>query len=190
MTIRSLLLRRSVTVPCCILACVFALLAVVTWPRIFVSQGRELTGTSLDLEQIVRVDDGSMREGAAAWVYRLPDRAADALDSDRQRLRRFPMWSALAFDGYRLVRWQTLAEMNRGADRILADSVFRSGGRDLDPANVSAVGDAHDLASFLVQQETVLVSGWYTESKGVVTNYFVYVLDLRRRLMVKLSLLT
>lgn len=70
------------------------------------------------------------------------------------------------------------------------DRVFRDPDTQIRPEGVTRVQDAKRLASGLVQSESAWVSGWYTTLNGTVTNYFVYVLDLDRRLLVKLSLLT
>jgi hypothetical protein len=75
---------------------------VMTWPSIFVSKGRELTGANIDLREIIRFD--RERGGFAAAVYRVADGSADALNADQQSLRRYPMWSAAVFDGYKRVR--------------------------------------------------------------------------------------
>ena len=58
------------------------------------------------------------------------------------------------------------------------------------PESVTSRRDAYLLASRLARQSGALVSGWYTQRDGVVTNYFVHVLDLNQRILVKLSLLT
>jgi hypothetical protein len=167
----------------------FALFTVMTWPSMFVSQGRVLMGASLELQESARFDRGS-REGRAAWIYRVSGEAADDLSNDPQSLKAYPMWCALAFDGYKRVRWQTIAELKAGPDRILADRALPSEAGDIDAAQVQSLEDAQQLAASLSNQEGVLVAGWYTTSGGVVTNYFVYVLDLKRRMLVKLSLLT
>jgi hypothetical protein len=100
------------------------------------------------------------------------------------------MWCGLAFDGYKRVRWQPIAELKSGPDRILADRALRGDAGEVDAASVHSLEDAQQLAASLSSQEGVLVAGWYTARGGVVTNYFVYVLDLKRRVLVKLSLLT
>jgi hypothetical protein len=167
----------------------FVLLTVMTWPSFFVSQGRELTGVGFELKEVTYFKRGS-REGRAAGIYRLPADAADELMQRQESLKAYPMWSALAFDGYNRVRWQTIAELNGGPDRILADRVLRSDAGEIDRAQVHSLQDAEQLAASLLNQPDVLVAGWYRENGGVVTNYFIYVLDLKQRLLVKVSLLT
>jgi hypothetical protein len=167
----------------------FGVLAVMTWPRMFVSEGRELTGSSIDLQESARFDRAS-REGLAASVYRIAEGSADLLEADQESLKRYPMWSARAFDGYKRVRWQTINELKNGPDRLLADAIFHGDAASVDASTVRSLDDARQLADSLSQQPGVLISGWYTERDGVVTNYFTYVLDLKRRLIVKLSLLT
>lgn len=182
-------LRRWLLIGAGVVVGLFGVLAVMTWPRMFVSQGRELTGAGIELQEFARFDRAS-REGLAASIYRIADNSADALNTDQQSLRSYPMWSALAFDGYKRVRWQTLNELKAGPDRLLADALFRGDVPSADASSVRSLDEARDLAVSLSRQEGVLIAGWYTERDGVVTNYFVYVLDLNRRLLVELSLLT
>jgi hypothetical protein len=189
MTERAKTLRRWLLVAIGVAIVLFGVLAIMTWPSMFVSKGRELTGASIDLQEYARFDRAS-REGLAASVYRITGRSVDALNADQQSLRRFPMWSALAFDGHKRVRWQALNELKSGPDRLLVDAVFRADAALMDAPGVSSLDDARNLAASLSGQEGVLISGWYTERGGVVTNYFAYVLDLKRRLLVELSLLT
>jgi hypothetical protein len=167
----------------------FLLFTLMTWPSVFVSQGSELTGVSIELHESARFRRGSC-EGDAAWIYRVSGDAADGLRNNPQSLRAYPMWCGLAFDGYKRVRWQTIAELKGGPDRILADCALRSDTGEVDAAQVQSLEDAQQLAASLSNQEGVLVAGWYTANGGVVTNYFVYVLDLDRRILVKVSLLT
>ncbi len=162
----------------------------VTWPQPFLSRERALTGLSFRAELLCHVDDGSSREGEAAWIWRVPESAARRLAADTERLRGYPMWSALAFDGYRLVRWKPALDLCAGEEQRLMDRVFRDPDTQIRPEGVTSVQDAKRLASGLVQSESAWVSGWYTTLNGTVTNYFVYVLDLDRCLLVKLSLLT
>src|SRR4051794_26953489 len=112
--------RRLLVVVLVAGAGLFILVTVMTWPSMFISEGRELMGIGVDLKEVAKFDDGSSREGVAVWVYPLPDGTADALDAGRAALRNYPMRSGLAFDGYRCVRWQTLDELKAGPDRILA----------------------------------------------------------------------
>lgn len=168
---------------------VFVLFTVMSWPSMFVSQGRELTGVGLELEESARFERAS-REGPAASIYRITGEAADDLSNNRQSLKAYPMWCGLAFDGYKRVRWQTVEELKGGPDRILADRVLRGEAGEVDATQVQGLKDAQQLATSLAYQEGVLVAGWYTASGGIVTNYFVYVLDLKRRILVKVSLLT
>jgi hypothetical protein len=182
-------LRRWLLIGVVVAVGLFGVLVVMTWPSMFVSQGRELTGASIDLHESARFDRAS-REGLGATVYRITDTSADALSADRQSLRGYPMWSALAFDGYKRVQWQTFSELRGGPDRLLADALFRGDAASVDASSVRSLDDARDLAASLSGQDGVLICGWYTERDGVVTNYFAYVLDLKRRLLVKLSLLT
>ena len=162
----------------------FLVFALMTWPSVFVSQGRELTGTTLELQEFARFKRG-LREGAGATLYRISGEAVDDLRNDPQSLKAYPMWSTLAFDGYERVSWQTVAELESGPDQILAHRVFGSDAGEVDAARVQSLEDARQVATWLSNQEGVVVAGWYTES-----NYFVYVLDLNRRLLVKLWLLT
>jgi len=167
----------------------FIVLAVMTWPRMFVSHGRELTGTPINLQEVARFDLAS-REGLAAAVYRFTDTNANALNAHRQSLKGYPMWSGIAFDGYKRVRWQTLSELKSGHDRLLAEALFHGNIIFMDASRVRSIDDARDFASSISGQDGVLISGWYTERGGVVTNYVAYVLDLKRRILIRLSLLT
>jgi hypothetical protein len=170
-----------------VVSVVIVAIVVMTWPSLFVSRSRELTGRNFDLRAISSyVYPG--REGPCASIYRLPNAAADALDADRQSLRQYPMWTALAFDGYQRVRWQTLSELKAGPDQILA-TLFETGGGIPDDVIDNRLTEARNLAVRLTLQEDVLIAGWYVERNGHMTNYFVYVLDLKSRRMVKLGML-
>jgi len=182
-------LRRWLFLGTVVGAGLFGVLAVMTWPRMFVSEGRELTGMGIELRESARFDRAS-REGLAGSVYRITDQSAGALDANQVSLKRYPMWSALAFDGYKRVRWQPVDELKSGPNRLLARAVLRSDAGPVDAASVSTVDEAQQLAAWLSHQEGVQISGWYTERDGVVTNYVAYILDVKRRLIVKLSLLT
>jgi len=163
----------------------------VTWPQPFLSKERALTGLWFRAELLCHVDDGSWGEGEAAWIWQVPERAAQRLAADTERLREYPMWSALAFDGYRLVRWKPASDLYSGEERRLMDQVFRDPDTRIQPEGVTSIQDAQRLASALVQSESAWVSAWYTtRPRGTVSNYFVYVLDLDQCLLVKLSLLT
>ena len=157
------------------------------WPSPFFSEERELTGVSFDLELVVCVDDGSFREGSKAWVYRISDNAAEILASDHKQLSEYPMWSALAFDGYNLVRWSPLLELQSSPDHLLAEVLSTDCVTTVLPDDVSNMMEARELASSLARTESGLISGWYTAHHGSVTNYFIFVIDLNRKLLVKLS---
>lgn len=169
----------------------FCVLAVISWPRMFVSEGRELTGASIELRELARFDRAS-REGSAATVYRIGEGAALALAANKTSLKRYPMWSARAFDGYKRVRWQTMQELKSGPDRLFVDWVFLgiTHPTAVDAEKVSSLDEVRALAASLSQPDGVLLCGWYTGSDDVVTNYVAYILDLKRRLLIKLSLLT
>lgn len=181
-------IRRRVFIVSGVALGLFGLLAVMTWPTMFVSHGRELTGTEIALLEFARFTPSS-REGSAGAAYRIPEPTAESLNANQEILREYPMWSALAFDGYRRVRWQTLQELERGPDQILA-VLFDFDPAPIDATNVRSMNELRDLATTLALHEDALIAGWYTDQDGAITNYFVYVLDLRRRLLVKLSLLT
>lgn len=182
-------IRRRLFIVSAVVLGLFGMVAVMTWPTMWVSQGRELTGTDIDLLELARFTRAS-REGSAGAIYRIPDPNADRLNANQQILQEFPMWSALAFDGYERVRWQTLQELKRGPDQLLAEVFFDVDPVPMEAARVRSMDELRDLASALALQEDALIAGWYTDRDGVITNYIVYVLDLKQRLLVKLSLLT
>lgn len=167
----------------------FSLLAVMTWPALFVSESRELTGIDFKLQQTASYNVPS-REGYSAWVYRLPDSTADALDTDQQSLRSYPMWCALAFDGYNRVRWQTLGELRAGSDQVLDSEVFAFAEANPDAMRDESFNEAFELSTKKSRQDEVLISGWYRKRNDSVVDYFLYILDLKNRLMIKLALTT
>jgi len=182
-------LRRRILIVSAVVLGLFGIVAVMSWPSMLVSECHELTGTDIDLLELARFYPAS-REGSAGTVYRIPDPSADRLNANQQSLRKYPMWSALAFDGYKRVRWQTLQELKSGPDRLLAETLFGFDSVPMDASSVRSMNELRDLATALAVQESTLIGGWYTDRDGAITNYFVYVLDLRRRLLVKVSLLT
>jgi hypothetical protein len=189
MTLPSTTVSRRFRIALILVVVLIAILIVMSWPRMFVSEARELTGSVIDLQQLTHFERPS-REGFSATIFRIPDASAQLLESNVDSLRGYPMWCALAFDGYKRVRWQPLNELVRGPDRILADAAFREGAIQLDPSAVRTTDDAREFAAALARQYGVYVAAWYRERDGVVTRYFAYVLDIKRRLLVKVSLIT
>lgn len=182
--------RRFLTV-LAVVAAVFVLGTVVTWPSMFVSQEEELTGLSFDLRLIKHIDDGSRREGKSAWIYEIPEPAAADLAANPDRLRDYPMQSALLLDGYRRLCWTPLHELQSGHERLLVEELYSEAGPALQPRNFERVDDAQQYASQLARDPSSLIGGWYTHRNGkFLTNYFIYVINPRRRILVKLSLLT
>jgi hypothetical protein len=163
---------------------------LVNWPIGFVSRGRELTGVEVDLKQVYRFPNHYQREGYSATIYRLRTGELDS-PACRQQLSRYPMWCGLALDGYKRVRWQTLDELRRGPDRILAERVFNDDVEPIDLGTTDDFGDIHGFAIKLAKQDDdVMIAAWYSNSGGIVTNYFIYILDLRRQVLVQLALTT
>lgn len=81
---------------------------IMLWPQPFVSTEKELTGLDFHLQEIfvydpLRYNYGG--DGYSLWVYKIPDDVIGKL-SDYEILKQYPMWSALGFDDYVLVRWQ------------------------------------------------------------------------------------
>jgi len=185
---RKVLLRigmaLTVVAACC------GVYVVMTWPMVIASEERELTGLEFHLDLIAQVNDGSYREGYRAWVYRIPPTAATAINADRNSLTTYPMWSALCFDGYKLVRWKPIQAIRASEDRILLERVFDCHSTDVAPEQVRTVEDARHLATSIANGKSALIASWYSSSEGIVTNYFVYVIDLEHRLLIKLSLTT
>jgi hypothetical protein len=70
----------------------------------------------------------------------------------------------------------------------LADALFAGDAVSVDTSSVRSIDEARALAVSLAEQEGVLISGWYVERDGAVTRYFAYILDLKRRLLVEVSL--
>lgn len=165
---------------------------VMTWP-LFTSKETELTGLSFDLSEAAFFDDTGMRsEGHRIWIYRIPEDAAQRLNAADYPLSEYPMWSALAFDGYKRIRWMLSTDADSNELQIVMKSVLRSDSAgELTPDYVATLDDARKLASDLTTRDGTLVAGWYTIVDGdVITNYFVYIMNLDERILIKLSLLT
>jgi hypothetical protein len=168
----------------------FLAIAVQSWPRFFFGEGRELTGVDVEFEEVCHFPLEWRREGPTATVYRVPAVTATALNFNRQSLQNYPMWNGLVFDGYRRVPWTTLDELRHGPHQILAERLFDGDAAVTAVDEIESLADARDFGNALGRQDGVLISAWYTGSNGFLTNYFVYVLDLKRCLLVKLTLTT
>lgn len=171
--------------------------AIELWPIAYFPLGRVLTGRNIDLAgevcfREVEVIDGIAAEtGRSARVYHLTEADAAALTADRNALNNYPMWSAGAFfDGYRQFHWTNLAELQEGPHKAVVHSALNIDRLDCGRDQIASYTDAHCLVATVLQKPATLISGHYTEQKTTVTNYFLYVLDLERRVVIKLALLT
>jgi hypothetical protein len=188
-------MKRFVRVVVLLLIGVTALLVLFTimaWP-LFTSEETELTGSSFDLSEASFFDEtGISGEGHKICIYRIPEDAARRLTAADYPLSEYPMWSALAFDGYKRIQWVRSTGTVTNEIQIVLQSVFCSefvGGVTLD--DVATIDDARVFASELSTRDGTLVAGWYTvDDGGVITNYFMYVMNLDQRILIKLSLLT
>ena len=81
-------------------------------------------------------------------------------------------------------------DLRRGPDRILAERVFKEDSVQTDLSTVSNLADVESFGNHIANQPDVLVAAWYTNSYGVITNYFVYILDLKPQVLIVLSLTT
>ncbi len=181
----------------CGVAAMLCFVAVELWPIAYLPLGRVLTGRNIDLagevcfREVEVIDGITARTGRSAWVYHLSEADAAALRSDRNALNDYPMWSAGAFfDGDRQFHWTNLAELQEGPHKAVVRAALNTQqlicGRD----QIASYADAHCLAATLLQKPTTLISGDYTARETTVTNYCLYVLDLERRVVIKLFLLT
>ncbi len=102
------------------------------------------------------------------------------------------MWSTLRFDGYKQIRWSQSAGTNNEELEILLNSVMPNPpARRMALDDIATMDDARQFAHDLSRREGTLASGWYTRVEGeAVSNYFVYVMNLEEKLLIKLSLLT
>ena len=173
--------RKLIVEVACFLLC---FLAITLWPFAYIPLGRILTGRDLDLREPSRFDDGSWREGACAWIYQIAESDAATLNAERDTLRNYPMWSADAFiDHKKQIRWQSFEELENGPDRAVIQSALKAEPSVRDARQVGSLGDAQSLAASLAKQPGVLISGNYDRS-----NYCIYVLDLKQRVLINVVL--
>ncbi len=167
------------------------MVVVTSWPMFFVTDSQELTGLRFEMQKVKFISEGG-REGFRTTIYRIPNTAVAEIKSDLRRLKSYPMWSALWFDGYKQARWQTFSELSKISNGRVVANVFHdiSVEGEIDLASVETRADVARYARALLNDPSTLVSGWYTLSGDVVTNYFIYVLDLKQGVIVKLSLIT
>lgn len=172
-------------------ATLFSIFCIMSWPLIIASEEKELTGYSFVFEDVLHFDDGAIREGQSGWIYRIPKSISHDLEANKEELKKYPMWSTLAFDGYNQIHWQNLSALEKGEHRIINDWVFKRSATISDINNVKNVNDIWKYAKYLIQQDDTLISGWYTsEGDGVVDNYFIYIMNPRLDLIIKLASLT
>lgn len=168
------------------------LFTVMTWPP-FTSEETELTGLPFNLSEAAVFDDTGIRgEGRRIWIYRVPEDVARRLNAADYPLYDYPMWSALAFDGSKRIQWMRSTGADRDELRMVMQSVFsRESAGPLTLADVTTIDDARKFASYLTTRDGTLIAGWYTVVDGVgIKNYFVYVMNVDQRILVKLSMLT
>ncbi len=188
-------MKRPIRVLVGVVICVAALFAVFTmliW-RPFTSKEEELTGLSFQLTEVAFFDNtGGRGEGHRIWIYRIPNDAAQRLNAKGYPLSKFPMWSALAFDGYERIQWMPTNTANSADVQLVMKSVFSDeSATETDLDDVHTMADARRFAHALTKRRGTLIAGWYTAvDSDSVTNYFVYVMNLNARVLVKLSLLT
>jgi hypothetical protein len=158
-------------------------IAVQLWPDAYLSQGRCLTGQAVQFQRVFSTSDPG-REGYYFEVSRLS--AADAQRLQRQALAAYPMWSPGAvIDSYSRVTWQSKAELAAGPHAETARRVL-SGSQNMAPEDLQTKQDAFALAGFLSDEEGALVAGEIQSP----ANYRIYVLDLKRGILVKIVLLS
>ena len=152
-----------------------------------------MTGLSFELSETASYDETSLRgEGNQIWIYRIPDDAAQRLLAEDYPLTEYPMWCPLAFDGYTQIHWtRSNAPSLTDLQFVLEAAVGDSPPIEMEVEDVKTMHDARRFANALVARDGTLVAGWYTvKETHLVTNYFVYVMNLEQRILVKLSLLT
>jgi len=170
----------------------FAFFVVISWPMIL-GETRELTGLDFELMELSRFDDtGARGEGTMGWLYRIPESVAEQLDATAYPLTEYPMWSAHRFSGYRQIRWTRASQFNSHDAQLVSKSVFgRAFAIASEPEKVQTLDGATNYAKWLMTQENTYISCWYYwDGEHSVSNYFVYVLNLDERILVKLTLLT
>ncbi len=171
--------------------------AIELWPIAYFPLGRVLTGRNIDLagevcfREVEVIDGITVRTGRSAWVYHLIEADAAALTADRNALNNYPMWSAGALlGGYQQFRWTSLAELQEGPHKIVVHSALNIDRLDCSRDQIASYADAQCLAATVLQKPATLISGDYTARETTVTNYCLYVLDLERRVVIKLTLFT
>lgn len=181
----------------CAVGGMLCIMAVELWPVAYFPLGRVLTGRNIDLagevcfREVAVIDGIAAETGRSAWVYQLTEADAATLAADRNRLNDYPMRSAGALlDGYQQFRWTSMAELQEGPHKVVVHSALNIDRLDCGRDQIASYADAHCLAAALLQKPITLISGHYTAHETIATNYFLYVLDLERRIVIKLSLLT
>lgn len=160
--------------------------AAQLWPVAYLSQGVCLTGQTVKFQRVFSARDPG-REGYYVEVSRLSANDAQRLQQQRQKLPAYPMWSpGAAFDSYSRVTWQSKADLEAGPHaetvrRVLSDSSY-----NVDPEDLQTRSEAFALARFLSDEEGSLVAGEIQSP----ANYRIYVLDLKRGILVKIVLLS
>ncbi len=169
----------------------FVVFCIVLWPP-FTSEEVELTGLSFQLSETAFYDDtGSRGEGRRIWVYEFPPAASQRLSARDYPLAQYPMWSALAFDGYKRMRWKLVKDANSEEVELLKSALGNDDYERWTYDDALAIDEARGFARKLADRDDTLISGWYTVvNDDMITNYFLYVLNLKDRILVKLSLLT
>lgn len=165
-------------------------LIVIMANQLSTSQEANLTGLTFQLSETAFFDDtGVSGEGRRVWIYRIPEDVAIRMGAPDYPLSKYPLWSPLWFDGYQQTRWTPAsAAVPTDFHSLLQTALDSQTVGTIAKEDIVTIDQAREFANNLLKNDDTLVAGWYTSAEGdLVPNYFVYVMNLEQRILIKLS---
>ena len=151
------------------------------------SRSQELLGVEAQFKTIYRTDtsDRGREAGAYVVVYELPEDTQELLDANKIDLTQYPMpWG----DRFKCMNWAKGSPRN-DAEKQIIERIKQDETDTAMPVTKEIVDDesAELAAIHLLKLPGTMCGGWYREG---LTDYYYYVLNVEKRMLIMFGLQT